>query len=145
MAIDDSGEWWKGSLPQDMDEYIRLLSQDHYQADDFRLSSCDCGSLEFKFDFDKDEGCAKRTCLICESEHFICDSEEFMEDAEFQTWSCVECNSTSTNIGVGYAFRSSDDIRWLYIVGRCTSCGVLGCYADWKIDYSPSRHLLEQA
>lgn len=145
MAIDESGKWWKGSTPQDMDEYIRLLSQEHYPIDDFRLSSCICGGLEFKLDFDKNEGCAKRKCLKCETEHFICDSEEHAEDADFETWSCIECRSSSTNVSVGYALRSAEDIKWIYIVGRCSLCGVLGCYADWKIDFSPSLHLLEQA
>jgi hypothetical protein len=23
-------------------------------------------------------------------------------------------------------------------------CGILGCFAGWKIDYAPSRQLLEQ-
>jgi hypothetical protein len=26
---------------------------------------------------------------------------------------------------------------------RCTGDGVLGCYADWKIDYTPSEQLLQ--
>ena len=49
------------------------------------------------------------------------------------------------NIGVGFAlFTDSNDIRWSYVGLRCVGCGLLGCVADWKIDYSPSCQLLEQ-
>jgi hypothetical protein len=27
---------------------------------------------------------------------------------------------------------------------RCPRCGVLGCFAGWKIGFSPSRHLLDR-
>jgi hypothetical protein len=35
-------------------------------------------------------------------------------------------------------------IRWVYLALRCVHDGVLGVYADWKIDYSPSDHLYNQ-
>jgi hypothetical protein len=27
---------------------------------------------------------------------------------------------------------------------RCVSCGVLGCFASWKVAYSPSHYLIER-
>ncbi len=34
-------------------------------------------------------------------------------------------------------------IRWLYVGTRCTACGVLGCFAGWKVGTSDSMNLLE--
>jgi hypothetical protein len=73
MTIDTTGKWWKGSAPDDLDEYLRALAPQE----------------------------------------------------------------------IGY---SLDAFRLALLVGvRCTSCGVLSSYGDWKITYSPSLHLLEQA
>ena len=145
MAIDKSGQWWKGSLPEDMDEYIHELSQQHIQAAEFRHSSCQCGSLEFNLRYDANEGCAVRICSACGDEQYICDSEENVSEAEFESWVCVDCGGSNANLGVGYALRPSNDVQWVYVVSRCCSCGLLGCYADWKVDYSPSIQLLERA
>jgi hypothetical protein len=35
-------------------------------------------------------------------------------------------------------------VRWLYAGERCASCGVLGCFAGWKIAYSAAKQLFEQ-
>ena len=51
----------------------------------------------------------------------------------------------SDNLAVGFAFyQDSEDVRWLYIGLRCVACGELGVYGDWKIDYAPSKKLLDQ-
>jgi hypothetical protein len=36
------------------------------------------------------------------------------------------------------------EVHWLYVGERCVRCGTLGCFAGWKIAYSPSKQLLEQ-
>jgi len=36
-------------------------------------------------------------------------------------------------------------VRWVSVGLRCLKDNALGVYADTKIDYSPSRHLLGQA
>jgi hypothetical protein len=43
---------------------------------------------------------------------------------------------------VGFARRPSQEIRWISIGLRCLACGTLGAYADWKIGYAPTGHLL---
>jgi hypothetical protein len=145
MSIDTSGKWWVGTGAQDMEEYLKAYSAQSYKVQEFRLSKCACGSLEFQLDADDDSGVAKRTCAKCKQEHFICDSEEFWEEAEPQHWKC-DCGSAATNVGVGFSLRESGgEIRWLYVGCRCAKCGCLGCFAGWKIDYAPSRQLLEQA
>ena len=144
MSIDTSGKWWVGTDPQDMKEYLEAYSEQGYKVQEFRLSKCRCGSLEFQLDADDAEGVAKRTCTKCKREYFICDSKEFWDEAEPEHWSC-NCGSEATNVGVGFSLRKrGGEVRWLYVGCRCVKCGILGCFAGWKIDYAPSRQLLEQ-
>jgi hypothetical protein len=145
MAIDKSGKWWIGSTPEDIGEYLDAFSEDSYPVHEFRLARCDCGSLEFRLDACDDEGVARRICARCKKEHFICDSEESWEEAEPEQWKCVECKSKTTNIGVGFAlYDDRKNIHWLYVGQRCARCGVLGCFASWKIGYGPSLPLIDQ-
>lgn len=45
---------------------------------------------------------AKRTCVRCNSEHFICDSDEFWTDAEPEELVCIQCGCKQANVGVGF-------------------------------------------
>jgi hypothetical protein len=146
MAIDDSGEWWVGSEPQDIAEFLKAYASKGYEIHDFRLSRCGCGSMSFHLDADDDEGVAQRTCTACGSEHFICDSQDFWAEAEPERYSCIECDSEVANIGVGFSiYPDRDGIRWLYIGVRCAACGMLGCFAGWKVGTSDSMSLLNKA
>ena len=145
MAIDTTGKWWIGEQADDLKEYLEAYSAETYPTTEFRLSKCDCGSLEFRVEADDDEGVARRTCVKCRKKQFICDSGEFWEDAEPESWKCVECKSRSANLGVGFSLYDDGEVRWVYLGVRCSKCGVLGCFAGWKIGYSPSRHLLDQS
>src|SRR5258707_2022663 len=144
MAVDSSGKWWIGDHPQDLKEYLAAYSSNSYKTDEFRLAECKCGSQEFSLWADADEGCAKRICLSCDEPHFICDSEEFWEESEPEEWKCVECGSRSANVGVGFSLYEDGEVRWLYVGERCSSCGVLGCFAGWKVAYAPSKQLIDQ-
>jgi hypothetical protein len=58
----------------------------------------------------------------------------------------VASESTPTVLGIDrQAWETERADRLLAHTMRCIKCGVLGCYAEWKIDYSPSMHLLESA
>lgn len=48
------------------------------------------------------------------------------------------------NVTVGFSRRDDGEVRWVYLGLRCIEDSVLGCYADWKIDYSPSIQLLAE-
>jgi hypothetical protein len=89
-------------------------------------------------------GVAKRVCISCSSEHFICDSKEFWSDATPEEWQCVECGSKAANVGVGFSLYEEGEVHWLYVGERCSSCGVLGCFAGWKVGHAPSRQLMDQ-
>lgn len=145
MSIDKSAEWWVGSDPMDIKEFLEAYSADQYGIQAFRLAKCTCGGGRFSIEADDDEGYAIRTCLECGRQHFICDSEEYKEVAKPERYRCVKCSSVEANAGVGFSLYEDDaEIRWLYLGVRCARCGVLGCFAGWKIAYSPSRHLLDK-
>jgi hypothetical protein len=48
-------------------------------------------------------------------------------------------------VAVGFSLRDGGDVRWISIGLRCLTDNTLGVYADWKINYGPSGHLLSQA
>ncbi|MFY9660890.1 MAG: hypothetical protein WAJ97_09730 [Terriglobales bacterium] len=145
MSIDKSGKWWIGTSVDDLREYLEAYSADNYCIHEFRPAKCKCGGETFELLADDDEGCAKRTCTSCAIGKFICDSEEYWSDATPEQWKCIECGSTSANIGVGFSLYEDGEVRWLYVGERCANCGILGCLAGWKIAYSPSKQLLERA
>ncbi len=144
MSIDTSGTWWVGSEPSDIAGFLVAYAPKGYEVHELRLAQCNCGSLAFLLDADDNESVARRTCTSCASEHFICDSGEYWNDAEPERLKCIECGSESTNVGVGFSiYPDRGGIRWLYVGTRCTACGVLGCFAGWKVGTSDSMNLLE--
>lgn len=71
------------------------------------------------------------------------DSAEFVEDADLGEAACP-CGGEIFNVAGGFALRVDGEVRWVYIGLRCVADGILGCCAEWKIDYSPTAHLLTQ-
>jgi hypothetical protein len=145
MAIDETGKWWKGENFDDLAEYIRLLTAEGYPADEVAQSICPCGGTRFRLLADRNEGCAKRICAACGKEAFIADSEETWSDARPKTIRCP-CRGKLLELGVGFALREDRrEVKWVTVGQRCTACGVLASYVDWKIDFSPSEHLRSKA
>lgn len=150
MTIDRSGKWWTGSEAADIQEYLKAYEAEGHTVNETRLCKCVCGSTEFELKADRNEGCAERTCVACGTKHLICDSAEYWDDAEPEAWTCTECGAKTCNLGVGFSLYEPEegeeaDVRWVSVGERCTACGTLGCYVDWKIGYGPSLHLLGQA
>jgi hypothetical protein len=144
MAIDTSGKWWIGTEAGDIEGYLKAYAEGAHDVAAFRLARCTCGSVEFTLEADDNEGAARRACTGCETAHFICDSDEAWQDAEPESWACIECKSDRANVGCGFSLRDDGDVRWIYVGVRCTGCGALGCFAGWKIDYGTSGHLLDE-
>jgi hypothetical protein len=146
VAIDTSGEWWVGDRPEDIGEFLTAYASDGYEVHEFRLAQCVCGSVEFELEADDNEGVARRTCASCGSAHHICDSAEYWNEANPETWKCVECGSKHANVGVGFSLYDDDStaIRWLYVGERCARWGVLGCFAGWKVGMSGVLHLINE-
>jgi hypothetical protein len=146
MAIDKSGKWWIGETPEDIRGFLESYATKGYKVHEFRPARCTCGAVAFVLDADDNEGVARRTCSACGAQHFICDSEEFWADASPETCSCPECGSNAVNVGVGFSLYRDDPtaVRWLYVGVRCSRCGVLGCFAGWKVATGNALHLLGQ-
>jgi hypothetical protein len=140
MAIDKSGKWWKGQNADDLVEYVRLLTQQGYPATKFAIAKCACGTDLFRLYADQDEGCAKRQCTSCGKDAFICDSEDASEEASLKKVRC-KCKKDVFDLAVGFSLRDTGEIKWITVAARCVSCGMLGSYVDWKIDYAPTDHL----
>jgi hypothetical protein len=143
MSLKKRGKWWYGDAQADIrDELIRQGKLNEYVPTQFADARCSCGSTQFRLRIDDREGAAIRVCTSCKVEHPIGDSEDFLEDAELEEAECV-CGSGELEITVGVAlYEDSDDVRWLYVGCRCPSCGLTGCFGDWKNEYQDYRELL---
>ncbi|MFJ4717410.1 hypothetical protein [Streptomyces sp. NPDC088785] len=100
-----------------------------------------CGGRVFRVLVDAVEGAAERVCADCGGRGFLADSEEFWEDAD-PGEACCPCGSEEFEAAVGFSLGEDGSVRWVTIGLRCHKDGALGTYADWKIDYSPTDHLL---
>ena len=141
--IDRTGKWWIGTEAADVEEYLRGYTEGGYPADHFEAARCACSAAVFRLDADRDEGCARRTCTSCESEHFICDSANYSEAAHLEPIECP-CGNNAFDLAAAFSHGSDGSVRWISVGVRCAACGVLGCPVEWKIDYAPTEHLYQQ-
>lgn len=100
-----------------------------------------CDGRVFLVFVDDVEGGAERECTGCGSRAFIADSAEFWEDADPGAAGCP-CGSEEFEAAVAFSLTDDGSVRWVSVGLRCHQDGVVGVYADWKIDYSPTDHLL---
>jgi hypothetical protein len=149
MAVDDSGKWWVGSEPANIQEYLEAFTQSEgaYPARLFRLVRCSCGSERFKLE--RASEVTRRTCASCGYHKYICREAEDWEEAEAEEgtepYSCVECAAREANIVVGFAVYDDnpqiDGVKWFYVGVRCAECGILGCFNDGKIGWGPAAEV----
>jgi hypothetical protein len=100
-----------------------------------------CGGRVFFVFVDDVEGGAERVCAGCGGRAFIADSEEFWEDAD-PGEACCPCGSEEFETAVAFSLAGDGSVRWVTVGLRCQKDGAAGVYADWKIDYGPTDHLL---
>ena len=148
MAIDKSGDFWTSPDAGDIEPFLKDLAKEDgsIPINRFHLARCACGSIAFRLRGDDEEGCAERVCVDCQSVRFICDSADYWNEAVPERLVCHACDNDTFNVGVGLSLEKGKgpDIQWVTIGQRCATCGVLGSFADWKISYSPSGHLIDQ-
>ncbi|MER7171938.1 hypothetical protein [Streptomyces mesophilus] len=89
---------------------------------------------------------AARECAGCGSRAFIADSEEYWneeswEDDEPGAAGCP-CGGEQFEAAVAFSLGEDGSVRWVTVGLRCLKDGFCGIYADWKIDYGPTDHLL---
>ncbi|TQV88848.1 hypothetical protein [Aliikangiella coralliicola] len=133
---------------------IRLELSDYakshgYEIHHFKNVACKCGGRLFDLYIDDDECVATRICTVCKNEHVMLDGEEYLEDTEFYQAVCT-CGSQPFELTVGVKLYShehglSDDVHWLFIGCRCPNCNLVGCYADWKNEFTGYEKLLSNA
>ncbi|MFI6440260.1 hypothetical protein [Streptomyces sp. NPDC050759] len=100
-----------------------------------------CGGRAFFVLVDDVEGGAERVCAGCGGRAFIADSEEFWEDADPGAAVCP-CGNEEFETAVAFSLADDESVRWVTVALRCQKDGAVGVYADWKIDYGPTDHLL---
>lgn len=101
----------------------------------------ECGGRVFFVLVDDAEGGAERECAHCGGRAFIADSEEIWADADPGPAGCP-CGSEEFEAAVAFRLAADGSVRWVTVGLRCRKDGAVGICADWKIDYSPSDHLL---
>ena len=145
VTLDKSGTLWRGEDFTDLAEFMGAFQAGGYPVAKAAEYVCgQCGGRAFKVIIDDEEGCAQRVCIACQDVAFIADSAEHWQDADPGECVCP-CGGTEFAVAVGFALREDGDVRWVSIGLRCLTDNTLGVYTDWKIDYSPTEHLLEQA
>lgn len=155
--------WLRGENLNDLDEYLRQKISSPEPDDRFEHPVC----VQCKGDVFSLEGTGdamSRTCATCVmsdddaigegATHFICDSEEHWDDDEADDYACPCRKSTEFRLSVGFSHVSVVDengknlqrmVKWIYVGGLCVRCGVVGLYAEWKVNYAPTAHLYDLA
>ena len=90
-------------------------------------------------------GVAVHVCARCEREVGIADSDGHFDDVdEVATAECPNGHDIFS-VATGFALTPGGEVRWVSVGLRCDQDGDAGVYVDWKIDYSPSAHLMTRA
>ena len=139
--LDKSKEFWTGTSAEDINEWLCEYTEDN--SIDVKPVIChSCGKDVFELMVDEYEGFIQVKCTECGTEKILLDCEEILEDAEPSLGTCSICKSSkSYNVRVGFIRRESGSVKWVYIGNRCTKCGTLGSYLDWKVDYEPTDEM----
>lgn len=136
--IDKSKKYWTGDTAEEIDEYLRLYAEDN-NIDVMPVICYSCGNDSFELRIDQNVDVIQIKCTECGMKKILLDGEEVWENARPRLRKCPVCKSCkSYNVRVGFQRRKSGSVKWIYIGNRCTNCGTLGSYLDWKIDYEPT-------
>jgi hypothetical protein len=145
VAIKQRGTYWYGGNDEDLATYLRAFPGGGHAVEHVRPLACPlCGDTSFFALVDDEQGVAAVDCLDCGTRTLVADSAEHIDDAELELCACP-CTGETFSASVGYAMTQDDEVRWISLGLRCLTDGVLGVYADWKIDYVPTAHLLPPA
>jgi Zn ribbon nucleic-acid-binding protein len=154
MAIDDSGDWWVGSEPADIEPYlVEFTSSDAaYPATVFLPVRCGCASDRFRLA--RAQSVTQRTCVACGREQYISrhgkpdDWEAAVAESGPIPYDCVGCDGDEANLMVGFAGYPEapeiDGAKWFYVGARCAACGVLSCFNDGKVGRVPAARVYRE-
>lgn len=139
--IDTTKKYWTGDSADDIAEWLRLYAEDENM--EVKPVICHtCGHDCFELRVDQDEDAIQVKCTSCGTKKILLDCDDVWEDAKPKLRKCRVCkDSKSYNVRVGFLRRENGSVKWVYIGNRCTCCGTLGSYLDWKIDYEPTDEM----
>lgn len=138
--IDTSKEYWTGTTENDIEEYLKLYSEND-KLEVKHVVCHTCNENNFEVMVDQNEGAILIKCVKCKTEKILLDGEDVWENCEPIKGICPICYEKVYNICVGLERRQDGNVNWVYIGNRCTKCGVLGSFVDWKIDYEPTDEM----
>jgi hypothetical protein len=101
-------------------------------VDASRLARCACGGEAFTIEFFSACGVGRLTCAACGAGRFVADAAEHWDDTfaeeELFAYACPACDGEVANAALGLSLHAADPdaVRWLYLVTRCTGCGLIG-------------------
>lgn len=138
--IDRTPKYWTGDSPEDIDEWLG----EYTELDDLQVKTVhcrSCGKDVFKIRVDQNEGAVQVICHSCGMKKILLDGEEIWKECRPRARKCPICKESLYNVRVGFHYRDNGDVKWVYIGNRCISCGTLGSFADWSIDYGPTEEM----
>ena len=131
-----------GDSQEDIPEALKRYGSDNSVPTMFADAVCICGSRPFGLEVDEEQGVAVRVCVACSLAHPMADSAEYLDVASLESCECL-CDARRFELTMGLAlYEDSEDVRWLYIGARCSVCGLVGCYGDWKNEFPGYQELL---
>lgn len=122
--------------------FLRRWKKHSYPINHYVSLRCSCGTDEFAVRADPQEGACETKCVACKRTRFVADSEQYAGQATMKGVRC-ECKAQRFQVGVGFWRDTKKEVRWIFVGARCVACDLLRAVADWKIDYTPSRHLVQ--
>ena len=139
--IDRSKKYWTGDTADDITEWLRLYTEEeHMDVKPVICHACGCDSFEMRID--EDEEAIQVKCVSCGEKKILLDCADIWEDAEPRLIKCTVCKTCqSHNVRVGFLRRENGSVKWVYIGSRCTGCGTLASFVDWKISYEPTDEM----
>jgi hypothetical protein len=143
MALKKRGKHRYGDSQLDIREEISRFSiENKFLTDRYADSVCKCGGRIFGVQLDDEAGAALRTCAACGDQQPIADSGQYLDEAKLVACTCP-CGMDKFEVTVGVSlYENSDDVRWLYLGFRCTSCGLTAVYGNWKNEFTGYKALL---
>lgn len=139
--IDTTKKYWTGDSAEDINEYLRQYSED--DNIDVKPVVCRlCGNDSFELRVDRNENAIQVKCSECGTKKILLDCADVWKDAKPRLKKCPVCkNCRLYNVRVGFTRRDNGSVKWVYIGNRCTNCGTLGSYLDWKISYESTDEM----
>jgi hypothetical protein len=141
---------WFGDGVDDLIAYFDAEPAE-YETHQVVTARCtDCSGLVFGLEMDESATCVRRTCVQCKQTAYMLDSEDQWPAADEEEASYVAecpCGAGQFETAVGFSFYDNtpdSDVRWVSVAARCTADGLIGYYADWKIGYGLSHHLVDK-